>query len=106
LLGRIFGIPSPSPARSTLKSAEPKSRIKDDSRFRPPASDAVARRRIEREIRDALGDRLRSLEVRVSGRNVLIVAKANRFWQKRAVRQALETLPGLAGYRARVEIGD
>jgi hypothetical protein len=62
------------------------------------------RRKIERQIRDSLGDRVRSLEVRVSGRNVLIVAKSTRFWQKRSVRRALETLPALNGYQARIEL--
>jgi hypothetical protein len=49
---------------------------------------------------------LRSVEVRVSGRNVLIVARAARFWQKRTVRRTLETLPVLSGYRARVDLDD
>jgi hypothetical protein len=71
-----------------------------------PATDSTVKRRIEREIRDVLGDRVRSAEVRVSGRNVLIVAKASRFWQKRAVRRTLETLPALAGVRARIELDD
>ncbi len=71
-----------------------------------PTTDAANKRKIEREIRDSLGDRLRSVEVRVSGRNVLIVAKASRFWQKRTVRRSLETLPGLTGFRARVDVLD
>jgi hypothetical protein len=62
--------------------------------------------KIERAIQDSLGDRLRSVEVRVSGRNVLIVAKPSRFWQKRTVRRMLETLPELAGFRARVDVLD
>ena len=36
------------------------------------------KKKIEKQIRDALGDRVRSVEVRVSGRNVLIVAQATR----------------------------
>ena len=72
---------------------------------RPPTDDEV-KRKIEKQIRQVLGDRVRSVEVRVSGRNVLIVAEATRFWQKRAVRRALETLPVLSGYRARVDLDD
>jgi hypothetical protein len=64
------------------------------------------KRKIEEQIRESLGDRVRSVEVRVRGRNVLIVARATRFWQKRPVRRSLETLPVLSGYRARVELED
>jgi len=71
-----------------------------------PANDAVAKRRIETQIRDALGDRLRSVEIRVTGRNVLIVARPNRFWQKRGIRRTLEALPVLDGYRARIDVAD
>jgi hypothetical protein len=46
------------------------------------------------------------VEVRVVGPEVTIRAKASRFWQRRTVRRALETLPGLAGYRHTVEIID
>jgi hypothetical protein len=68
--------------------------------------DAAARRRIERQIRETLGDRVRSVEVRVHGRNVLIVAQPSRFWLRRSVRHALESLPALQGYRARIELGE
>jgi len=70
------------------------------------SSDAVAKRRIERQIRDSLGDKLRSVEVRVTGRNVLIVVKPSRFWQKRGIRRTLDTLPVLDGYRARIDVAD
>ena len=66
----------------------------------------MVKKKIEKQIREVLGDRVRSVEVRVSGRNVLIVAEATRFWQKRAVRRTLETLPALEGYRARIDIDD
>ena len=52
----------------------------------------------------ALGDRLRSVEDRVTGRNVLIAAKPSRFWQKRGIRRTLESLPALDGYRARIDV--
>jgi hypothetical protein len=71
-----------------------------------PKSDGEVKRKIERQIRENLGDRVRSVEVRVNGKNVLVVARASRFWQKRAVRRALETLPALSGYRAHVELDD
>jgi len=105
LLSRFFQPPSADPRRDESKSAASKGRSKDDSRPEP-RTDASVKRQIERQIRDTLGDRVRSVEVRVSGRNVLIVARAARFWQKRTVRHSLETLPALAGYRARIELDD
>jgi len=105
LLSRFFQPPSADPRRDAPKSSASKGRSKDDSRPEP-RTDASVKRQIERQIRDTLGDRVRSVEVRVSGRNVLIVAKAARFWQKRTVRHSLETLPVLAGYRARIELDD
>jgi len=111
LLGRLFGLPAEPAPRSAPRSdaaqgrLEPQPRARDDART-DPASDAAAKRRIETQIRDALGDRLRSVEIRVTGRNVLIVAKPNRFWQKRAIRRTLEELPALDGYRARIDVAD
>jgi len=105
LLSRFFQPQSADPRRDDSRSPTSKSRTKDDSRPEP-RTDASVKRQIERQIHDALGDRVRSVEVRVSGRNVLIVAKAARFWQKRTVRHSLETLPALAGYRARIELDD
>jgi hypothetical protein len=102
---RLFGLAPTNPARNESRIPQPKSRVNVDTRP-DPTTDAAVRRKIENEIKDTVGDRLRSVEVRVSGRNVLIVAKATRFWQKRSVRQSLETLPGLTGYRARVDILD
>jgi hypothetical protein len=105
LLGRFFETWTGSPSRKDARSPQTKARGVVEPR--PDATaDAANRRKIESEIQDSLGDRLRSVEVRVSGRNVLIVAKASRFWQKRTLKRALETLPGLAGYRARVDIID
>ena len=104
LFGRFLG-----PARSAAPPGLPDRGAQDpcQGRCSPRCRHRRGRaKRIEREINDSLGDRLRSLEVRVSGRNVLIVARASRFWQKRSVRRALETLPGLAGYRARVDVPD
>jgi hypothetical protein len=71
-----------------------------------PAGDDVVKRNIERQVRNSVGDRLRSFEVRVTGRNVLIVAKPYRFWQARGIRRTLEALPVPSGYRARVEVAD
>jgi hypothetical protein len=105
ILGRLLGQPAAEPDRPESRSNA--SERKPDRDPRPgPETDAAVKRKIEKEIRDSLGDRVRSVEVRVSGRNVLVVAKATRFWQKRPVRRSLETLPILTGYRARIELED
>ena len=62
------------------------------------------KRRIERQVREALGDRIKSAEVRVVGRNVAIRAEASRFWTARGVKRTLESLPGLAGYRTTIDV--
>jgi len=112
ILGRLFGIPTEPAPRNAPRSdenvqgrPEPSSGTRDEARS-DPASDAAVKRHIERQIRDSLGDRLRSVEVRVTGRNVLIVARPNRFWQKRGIRRTLETLPVLERYRARIDVAD
>jgi hypothetical protein len=69
-----------------------------------PAAEAALKRRIERQIRESLADRVGEVDVRVVGRDVTIRARATRFWQRRTVRRTLETLPGLAGYRPRIEM--
>lgn len=71
-----------------------------------PAADAAVKRRIEKQIEQSLGSRVRTVEVRVTGRAVLVRAKASRFWQRRSIRQSLETIPLPAGYRVRVEMID
>lgn len=106
ILGRFFP-PPPGSAHGEPRSSTPAARQKEKAADRSePEGDAAIKRKIEKQIRDTLGDRVRSVEVRVSGKNVLVVAQATRFWQKRAVRRSLETLPALDGYRARVELGD
>ena len=104
-LGRALGRPG-GDRRSpeSAGGANRKERDRDPSTAEPESPDAIAKRRIEAQIRSILGDRVQGVEVRVTGRNVLIVARSTRFWQKRAVQRALESLPALAGYRARVDL--
>jgi hypothetical protein len=71
-----------------------------------PAAEAVVKRRIEREIQQSLGARVSLVEVRVIGRNVLIKARASRFWQRWTVRRTLESVPIPSGYRSHVEMLD
>jgi hypothetical protein len=71
-----------------------------------PAAEAALKRRVERQIRDAVGSRLRSYDVRVEGRQVTIWAHTTRFWQRRGVKHALESLPVLTGYKATVHVDE
>ncbi len=104
---RFFGRFAP-PSSSTGRGSTPTRGPASDEPMSKsdPAADAERKRRIEREVRETLGDRVRSTEVRVVGRNVAIRAEASRFWQRRSVRRALESLPGLAGYRTTIDVGD
>lgn len=110
--------PSPAPRRSSgffgrmllpsfitgRGAGESRSTITVEPRTDP--ADAALKRRIERQIQETLGDRVRSVEVRVIGRDLTIHAKTARFWQRRNVRRTLESLPGLSGYHATVEVDD
>jgi hypothetical protein len=86
-------------------ASEPRNSVTVEPRS-DPAADAALKRRIERQIRDSVGGRIRSYEVRVINRDVLIRAKAARFWQRRGVRHSLESLPALSGFHSRVEMVD
>ncbi len=101
---RRFGLFSTPPARSRASTD------RDDTiRVEPrsdPAADAALKRRLEARVKDAVGDRARDIEVRVLDRDVVIRARVDRFWNRRAVRKTIEGLPALSGYKARVEIGD
>ena len=98
ILGRLLG-PSNvnedliSPGRDTV-SVEPHS---------DPAAEAALKRRIQKQVERTLGDHVRSVEVRIKGRTVVFRARASRFWYRRGVRRALQSMPLPAGYRARVE---
>jgi hypothetical protein len=106
MLGRFFQ-PPPAASRNRVEPKGSGERARSESEAQTePDTDASVQRKIEKQIREALGDRVRAVEVRVSGRNVLIVGQATRFWQKRMVRRTLETLPVLQGYRARIDLED
>jgi hypothetical protein len=100
ILGRLLGPSSPNedtaPPRSSI-TVEPHS---------DPAAEAALKRRIQKQVEQMLGDHVRSVEVRVTGRTVVFRAHASRFWYRRSVRRGLETMPLPAGYHARVEAVD
>ena len=70
------------------------------------AEESSLKRRIERQAREAVGERARSIEVRVVGKNAVVQAHGVKFYQKRAVRKSLETIPALSGLRSTIEVGD
>ncbi len=69
-----------------------------------PAADAALKRRIEKQAVAAVGEKVRGVDVRVVGRSITIQAHGSRLFQRRAVKKSLESLPGLSGYRAVVEV--
>ena len=100
LLNRVFPFGTSGRGASNARegvTVEPKS---------DPASDAAAKRRIERQVRESLGSRLRSFDVRVVGREVTVQARTTRFWQRRGVRSALESLPALSGYKTNIRVDE
>lgn len=103
--------PAPPPRRGILgrlmRPAPPRPAVEEPIRVEPrddPAADAALKRRIEAQVRRTVGDKTRSIEVRVVDRRVYIRAQVERFWQKRAVRRTLETLPAVAGYKTVVDV--
>ncbi len=97
-----------APARGEPRSSSPATRQKEKAADRSePESDAAIKRKIEKQIRDTLGDRVRSVEVRVSGKQRPDRRAGHPFLaETREFAAPLETLPVLDGYRARVELGD
>ena len=71
-----------------------------------PAADAALKRRVEKQVVEALGDKVRNVEVLVVDRRVVVQARTTRFWQRRAVRRTIEGLPSLAGLRTTVHVDE
>ncbi len=97
LLGRVFRrektVPPPARSRTRAREVEP-----DEER------DADYAERLEDQIRQAAGKHLKEVGVDVRGRNVRVRALADRFWNRRMVRRAIEELPMLAGYEADIRV--
>ena len=108
---RFFGLFSgsspvvPSPSRSV---EDPSRKIQSTLDTLSPEAVAEARlkQRIEKQAREAIGDRARSIEVRVDGKAASIHARGVRFFQKRGVRRALEEIPALSGLRSTINVDD
>jgi hypothetical protein len=102
LFGRLFQADSARterarPAPSAARDVPPTTESPADTAFK---------RRVAKEVREKLGNRVSTFDVRVAGRDVLIRAKVPRFWQRRGVRNDLQSLPVLTGYKSAVELVD
>ena len=69
-----------------------------------PAVEAAVKRRVEKQIADALGGRVADVKVRVSGRSVAIHARATRLWYRWGARRTLDALPMPPGYRGKAVV--
>jgi hypothetical protein len=104
LFGRLFSSVGGNRGGSDLRNAVTVESQRDPEN--QAETDAALRKRVEKQIRDSVGPRLRSYEVQVVDRRVTVRARAARFWQRRSLRHAIESLPALSGTGARVEVTD
>jgi hypothetical protein len=109
---RLFGfLPGPAPAPAVAPSSSatrtplPGRSMAEDLR-EDAAGESALKRRIERQAREAVGDRARSIEVRIVGKNATVQVHGVKFYQKRGVRKSLEAIPALSGLRSTIEVGD
>ncbi len=118
--GRLFGLlpaaaPVSSPASSSSTSASasavkptaPGRSIVDLMAKTPedPAETAL-KRRIEKQLKEVVGDRARTIEVHVEGKSATIQARGVKLFQKRGVRKSIEAIPALSGLRSTIEVLD
>jgi hypothetical protein len=102
---RLFGrLQGPNSLRSR-ESSKPDDAIAVEPRS-DPAANAALKRRLELQIQNAVGNRVRSVDVKVIDREISIHARVTRFWNRRNVKHTLETLPGLTGYHTTVDVVD
>ena len=115
--GRLFGlIPAPAPALSAPSptvsgsSMTGKTNLPGRSVVEGPQGDVAAesalKRRIEKQAREVVGDRARSIEVRIVGKVAYVQARGVKLLQKRGVRKSLELMPGVSGMKTSIEILD
>ena len=94
----------PPPRDDGGSRASSRERERDEPEDGDPAADAAFRRQLDRAVRAAGGPHLKSQEILVRDRKVWIRLKADRVWNRRAVRKSVESLPILSGYEVRVDI--
>ena len=105
--GPVPASPQPSPDRTPpagTATGDGKASIDHLS----PAAIAESRlkQRIEKQARDVVGDRARTIEVKVAGKSASVHVRGVKFYQKRGVRRTLEAIPALTGLRSTIEVSD
>lgn len=102
-----LAIPTPSrprPGASINASDDPHQAI---DHLTPEAiAEARLKQRIEKQARDLIGDRARTIEVHVQGKSASVQARGVKFYQKRTVRRSLESIPALSGLRSKIDVLD
>jgi hypothetical protein len=106
---RLFGFlggPAAAPPPASSRAATPGRSVAADDFREDPAAESALKRRIERQAREVVGNRARSVEVKLDGKQASVLVSGVKFLQKRAVRKQLEGLPALSGLRSTIEVGD
>ena len=104
--GRFFGLlPAPAAPASNLRAQPPGRSVVEEFQAEP-TSETALKARIEKQARLAVGDRARTVDVRVEGRAATVQARGVKLFQKRNVRKALESLPALSGLRTTIDVLD
>ena len=68
--------------------------------------ESTLKRRIERQAREVVGSRGRSVEVEVEGKRAIVRVGGVKLFQKRGVRKQLEGIPALSGLRSTIVVDD
>ena len=108
---RLFGFlagpaRSPSTAPPSSKTVTPGRSVAADDLQADPAAESALKRRIERQAREVVGNRARSVEVKLTGKEAVVQVSGVRFYQKRAVRKQLESIPAISGLRTTISVLD
>ncbi len=113
---RLFGLlPAPAVVSPLTASSRDTNRtnLSGPSSSRPDgeqASEVIAearlQQRIDKQVHDLVGDRARVIEVRVQGKTAVVRASGVKFYQKRAVRKSIESVPALTGMRTTIDVLD
>jgi hypothetical protein len=69
-----------------------------------PSADSTLRRKVKAQADRTLGRHLRALDVRVIDQKIAIRARADFFWNKRAIRKALANLPAIQGHETTIQV--
>jgi hypothetical protein len=114
---RFFGLfPAPAPSNGRTGNSNPSTvgrstpvspgRSVVEGAQTDVASESALKRRIEKQAREAVGDRARTIEVRIVGKVAVVQARGVKLFQKRNVRKSLESMPSLNGLKTSVEVLD